>query len=114
MIAAADERSWIRDAATLPPLEYDRVRAGLAELLGVRVATLDGEVNAQRPRRNGTAPHESRVDAARRRISALFAAEALAAEARHAAAVRRVAAFIAGPRRAPIQPGRSRRPEVGS
>jgi putative DNA primase/helicase len=44
-----DTNAEIQRAAQLPPVQYDRERKGIAERIGMRVATLDRMVDALRP-----------------------------------------------------------------
>jgi len=54
--AQTPERQRIINLAKLSPLEYDKVRAAEAQALGIRVSTLDAEVDAIRPsERSGNA-----------------------------------------------------------
>lgn len=46
-----DEAQLLQELAALGPIAHDRHRESDAKLLGVRVATLDAEVAARRPRR---------------------------------------------------------------
>lgn len=51
-----EEEETLDDAAALSPVEYGRVRAELAEKLGVRVTDLDAEMAARKSTRKGARP----------------------------------------------------------
>jgi hypothetical protein len=59
---ADDQEARIHELATLPPLEYDRVRKAEAERLGIRVTTLDAEVDRLRPQQASSALQGQTVD----------------------------------------------------
>jgi hypothetical protein len=48
------DEEWFQYAASLTPIEYDRQRESMAELLGIRVSTLDDELKKRRPTVTGS------------------------------------------------------------
>jgi hypothetical protein len=56
---AMETTAEIARLAALKPVEYDREREGAADRLGVRLSTLDSEVEAKRPK-SKTSPNPSR------------------------------------------------------
>lgn len=52
-VPVESEEEMIRKAASLPPVQYDKERQKIANRLGVRVSTLDAEVQKLRPKSDG-------------------------------------------------------------
>jgi CHC2 zinc finger/Protein of unknown function (DUF3631) len=57
-----DQEARIHELAMLPPLEYDKVRKAEAEQLGIRVTTLDAEIDKLRPKQASSALQGREVD----------------------------------------------------